>query len=90
MVLRFLQIQESRAKICQISGIDAKRLLVLNVGLKTGFLVVGLELKSKSHMFEISAHGLKRVKPTNSNGRELKLGNRQCKWKHPKLWLFCI
>lgn len=34
-------------------------LLVLSVGLKTGFLVVQLELKSKSHVLEISAHGLK-------------------------------
>lgn len=40
-------------------------LLVLSVGLKTGLSAVRLELKSKSHMVEISVHGLKRVKPTN-------------------------
>lgn len=35
--------------------------LVLSVGLKSGFSVVGLELKSKSHVLEISVHGLRRV-----------------------------
>lgn len=40
--------------------------LVLSVGLKSGFSVVGLVLKSKSHVLEISVHGLKRVKPTNT------------------------
>lgn len=42
-----------------------KELGFLVLGLKTGFLAVGLELKSKSHVLEISVQGLKRVKPTN-------------------------
>lgn len=41
-------------------------LLVPSFGLKTGFLVVGLELKTKSHVLEISVHGLKRLRPTNT------------------------
>lgn len=40
-------------------------LLVLSVGLKTAFSVVKSELKSKSHVLEISVPGQKRVKPTN-------------------------
>lgn len=31
-------------------------------------LVVGLELKSKSYVLEISVHGLKRVKPSVAMG----------------------
>lgn len=64
MALR-LQIQESRTKPCQTYGTDPKRSWCWT---KSVLLVVGVELKSRSHVLEISVHGLKRVKPSVAMG----------------------